>query len=53
MKKRLVISDELTLAYVDYGAGKPVIFHTGLDLHHESLREKPAGLRRALPGPGL
>ena len=40
MKKRLVISDELTLAYVEYGAGKPVHFHTGLDLHHESLREK-------------
>ena len=29
MKKRLVISDELTLAYLDYGAGKPVIFIPG------------------------
>lgn len=29
MKKRLVISDETTLAYVDYGAGKPVIFIPG------------------------
>ena len=29
MKKRLVISAELTLAYVDYGAGKPVIFIPG------------------------
>ena len=29
MKKRLVISDELTLAYVEHGAGKPVIFIPG------------------------
>ncbi len=29
MKKRLVISDDLTLAYVDYGAGKPAIFIPG------------------------
>ena len=47
MKKRLVISDELALSYVEYGAGKPVIFIPGWTYTTKVfVRNLPAFARR-------